>query len=50
MAKEPDATLHELAEKLGHIASYVTIHRTLVQWGLPLKKRHSEPRSRIDPT
>ena len=50
VAKEPDATLHELAEKLGHIASYVTIHRTLAQWGLPLKKRHSEPQSKTDPT
>ena len=47
---EPDATLHELAERLGHIASYVTVHRTLEQWDLPLKKRRSEPQSKTDPT
>jgi len=50
VANEPDATLQELAERLGHIASYVTIHRTLEQWGLPLKKRHSAPPSKTGPT
>ena len=50
VAKEPDATLHELAERLGHIASYVTLHRTLERWELPLKKRRSEPQSRTAPT
>ena len=50
VAKEPDATLHELAERLGHIASYVTVHRTLEQWNLPLKKRRCEPQSKIGPT
>lgn len=50
LADEPDATLHELAERLGHIASYVTVHRTLERWNLPLKKRHSEPPSKTDPT
>ena len=50
VAKEPDATLHELAERLGHIASYVTVHRTLEQWDLPLKKRRCEPRSKTEAT
>ena len=50
VADEPDATLHELAERLGHIASYVTVHRMLEQWDLPLKKRRSEPRSKTAPT
>ena len=49
VAKAPDATLHELAERLGRIASYVTVHRALEQWGLPLKKRRSEPQSRTAP-
>ncbi len=50
LADEPDATLHELAERLGHIVSYVTVHRTLDKWDLPLKKRHSEPQSKTAPT
>jgi transposase len=50
VADAPDATLQELAERLGHIASYVTVHRTLEAWDLSLKKRHSEPPSRTDPT
>lgn len=50
VAKEPDATLHELARHLGHIASYVTVHRTLEQWNLPLKKRRCEPQSKTAPT
>lgn len=50
VAKKPDATLHELAEKLGHIAGTSTIHRTLAQWDLPLKKRLCEPQSRTETT
>lgn len=50
VAKEPDATLHELAQRLGHIASYVTVHRTLEQWELPLKKRRCEPQSKTAQT
>jgi len=50
VANQPDATLHELAERLGHIASYVTVHRTLEQWDLPLKKRRCEPQSKTGPT
>lgn len=46
LANQPDATLHELAERLGNIASYVTVHRTLEQWDLPLKKRRCEPQSK----
>ena len=49
VARQPDATLHELAQRLGHIASYVTVHRTLEQWGLPLKKRRSGPQSKTAP-
>ena len=48
VAEQPDATLHELAERLGHIASYVTIYRTLEQWNLPLKK--DAPSRRARPT
>jgi len=50
VARQPDATLHELAERLGHLVSYVTVHRTLEQLGLPYKKRHCEPQSKTDPT
>jgi transposase len=50
VARQPDATLHELAQRLGHIASYVTVHRTLEHWNLPLKKRRSEPQSKTAPT
>jgi len=50
VADEPDATLHELEERLGRIVSYVTIHRALERWDLPLKKRRSEPRNKTDPT
>jgi transposase len=50
LADEPDATLHELAERLGRVVSYVTVHRTLERWDLPLKKRRSEPQSKTDPT
>ena len=50
VAAHPDATLEELAKGLGHIASYVTVHRTLEQWDLPLKKRRCEPRSKTEAT
>ena len=47
---QPDATLHELAERLGHIASYVTVHRALARLELAYKKRRSGPQSKIDRT
>ena len=47
---QPDATLHELAERVGNIASHTTVHRALERWNLPLKKRRSEPPSKTDPT
>ena len=50
VADQPDATLHELAERVGNIASHTTVYRALEQWNLPLKKRRSEPRSKIDRT
>ena len=50
VAAKPDATLHELADRLGNVVSYVTIHRLLEQWDLPLKKRRSEPPSKTGPT
>jgi len=50
VARQPDATLHELAQRLGHIAHYVTVHRALVRLGLPYKKRRSEPPSKTAPT
>jgi hypothetical protein len=46
---QPDATLHELAETMGHVASHTTIHRTLERWDLPLTKRHCERLSKTDP-
>ena len=49
VATDPDATLHELAERMGHIVSYVTIHRLLGQWGLPLQKRCSEQQNKTAP-
>lgn len=49
VVRQPDATLHELAEQLEHIASYVTVHRALERLKLPYKKRHSEPQSKTDP-
>ncbi len=49
VATDPDVTLHELAERMGHIVSYVTIHRLLEQWGLPLKKRRSEQQNKTAP-
>ena len=50
VAREPDATLHELAERLGNIAGYVTVHRALERLGLPYKKRRSGRQSKTDPT
>ena len=50
VANEPEATLHGLAERMGHITSYVTIHRMLEQWDLPLKKRRSGPQNKTGPT
>ena len=48
--RQPDATLHELAERLGHIASYVTVHRALERLELRYKKRRSAPQSKTDRT
>jgi transposase len=48
--EDPDATLHELAERTGDVACHTTVHRTLERWDLPLKKRRSEPQSETDPT
>lgn len=50
VARQPDATLHELAERLGNIAGYVTVHRALERLGLPYKKRRSGPPSKTGPT
>ena len=47
---QPDATLHELAERMGEIACHTTVHRTLERWDLPLKKRRSERQSKTAPT
>jgi len=50
VSRQPDATLHELAERLGNIAGYVTVHRALERLGLPYKKRRSGPPSKTGPT
>ena len=50
VARQPDATLHELAEQMGRIASYVTVHRALERLELPYKKRRSGLRSKTGPT
>lgn len=50
VAKQPDATLQELAEQMGHVVSYVTVYRRLEQWELSLKKRRSGPQSKTDRT
>jgi len=50
VARQPDATLHELTERLGNIAGYVTVHRALKRLKLPYKKRRSGPPSRIGRT
>ena len=50
VARQPDATLHELAERLGNIASYVTVHRALERLKLRYKKNRSGRPSRIGRT
>jgi transposase len=50
VARQPDATLHELAERLGHIAHYVTVHRALARLELPYKKRRCGPPNKTAPT
>ena len=50
VANQPDATLQELAERVGNIACHTTVHRALERWDLPLKKRRCEPQSKTDPT
>ena len=50
VARQPDATLSELAERLGHIAHYATVHRALVRLDLRYKKRRSGPPNKTDPT
>ena len=49
VARQPDATLHELTERLGNIAGYVTVYRALERLGLPYKKRRSGPPSKTGP-
>jgi len=49
VARQPDATLHELAERLGSIAHYTTVHRALVRLDLRYKKRRSGPRNKTAP-
>jgi len=46
LARQPDATLNELAQRMGHMASYVTVHRALERMNLPYKKRRFVPRSK----
>jgi len=50
VARHPDATLEELAEQLGRIAHYATVHRALERMKLPYKKRHSGPPSKTETT
>lgn len=50
VADQPDATLHELADQMGNIASHTTVHRALERWDLSLKKRRCEPPSKTGPT
>ena len=47
--RQPDATLGELAERVGNIASVATVHRALKRLELPYKKRRSEPPSKTAP-
>ena len=49
VARQPDATLHELAERLGNVAGYVTVYRALERLGLPYKKRRSGPPNKTVP-
>jgi transposase len=46
VARQPDATLNELVERLGRIAHYATVHRALERLELPYKKRRSGPPSK----
>jgi len=48
VARHPDATLHELADRLGNIASYVTVHRALER--LKLRYKKNAPGRRARPT
>ena len=50
VARQPDATLRELAEQTGRIASYVTVHRALERLKLAYKKRRSGPPSKTGMT
>ena len=50
VSHQPDATLHELAERVGGIAHYATVHRALERLKLPFKKRRSGPPSKTAPT
>ena len=50
VSHQPDATLYELAERVGGIAHYATVHRALERLELPFKKRRSGPPSKTDPT
>ncbi len=50
VADQPDATLEELAQSLGKIAHYATVHRALERMDLPYKKRRSARQSRTGPT
>ena len=50
VARQPDATLHELAERLGSIAHYATVHRALLRLDLRYKKRRYGPPNRTVPT
>jgi transposase len=50
IAQQPDLTLAELAEALGHKASVPTVWRATQALDLPLKKRPSAPPSGTGPT
>jgi len=49
-AKQPDATLNELRDRLGEPVCQMTICRGLKKLRLPLKKSRTTPPSRIGPT
>lgn len=50
VACQPDATLAELAERMGRIAHYATVHRALERMELSYKKRRSGPQSKTETT
>ena len=50
VARQPDATLNELADRLGHVAHYTTVHRALVRLDLRYKKRRSGRPNKTDLT